>query len=98
MTANGAVHNALHGTQRTPTTRLTLNSTQLTQYTRHAATAPTQHNDVNHSVFLDYNFSKEQCMLPEDDRVIETCWECFKCFNVNFRLLNKYMYICWCVN
>ena len=22
---------------------------------------------------LNYNFSKEQCMLPEDDRVIETC-------------------------
>ena len=43
------------------------------KYTRHAATAPTQHNDVNHSVFLNFNFSKEQCMLPEDDRVIETC-------------------------
>ena len=22
---------------------------------------------------LNYNFSKEQCMLPVDDRVIETC-------------------------
>jgi len=22
---------------------------------------------------LNYNFSKEQCMLPEDDRMIETC-------------------------
>ena len=46
---------------------------RLTQYTRHAATAPTQHIDVNHLVFLNYNFSKEQCMLPEDDRMIETC-------------------------
>jgi len=73
MTANGAVHNALHGTQRTPTARLSLNTVRLTQYTRHAATAPTQLNDVNHSVFLDCNFSKEQYMLPEDDRVIETC-------------------------
>ena len=50
-----------------------LNSIRLTQYTRHAATAPTQRNDVNHWVFLKYNFSKEQCMLPEDDRMIETC-------------------------
>jgi len=24
-------------------------------------------------VFLNYNFSKEQCMLPEDDRMIEKC-------------------------
>ena len=37
-----------------------------------AATASTQRNDVNHWVFLNYNFSKEQCMLPEDDRMIET--------------------------
>jgi len=42
-----------------------------TQYTRHAATAPTQPNEVNHWVFLNYNFSKEQSMFPEDDRVIE---------------------------
>ena len=26
-------------------------------------------------------------MLPEDDRMIETCIARFKCFNVNFRLL-----------
>ena len=26
-----------------------------------------------HWVFLNCNFSKEQCMHPEDDRVIETC-------------------------
>ena len=31
------------------------------------------YNEVNHWVFLDYNFSKEKSMLPEDDRVIETC-------------------------
>ena len=24
-------------------------------------------------MFLNYNFSKEQYMFPEDDRVIETC-------------------------
>ena len=59
--------------QRTPIARLILNSMQLTQYTRHAATAPTERNDVNHWVFLNYNFSKEQSMLPEDDRMIETC-------------------------
>jgi len=27
---------------------------------------------------LNYNFSKEQYMLPEDDRVIDTFSECFK--------------------
>ena len=37
------------------------------------ATAPTERNAVNHRVLLDYNVIKEQCMLPEDDRVIETC-------------------------
>jgi len=50
-----------------------LNSIRLTQYTRYAATAPTEMSDVNHWVFLNYNFSKEQCMFPEDDRMIETC-------------------------
>ena len=39
---------------------------------RHAATAPTERNDVNHGMFLNYNFNKEQCMLPQDDRMIET--------------------------
>jgi len=34
---------------------------------------PTERNDVNHWVFLNYNFSKEQCMLPKDDSMIETC-------------------------
>jgi len=28
---------------------------------------------ATHWVFLNHNFSKEQCMLPEDDRMIETC-------------------------
>ena len=59
--------------KRTSIARLILNSIRLTQYTRQAATKPTPHNDVNHWVFLNYNFSKEQCMLPEDDRMIETC-------------------------
>jgi len=63
----------LYVAQRTSIARLILYSIRLTQYTRHAVTAPTQRNDVNHCVFLNYNFSKEQCMLPEDDRMIETC-------------------------
>ena len=29
---------------------------------------------VPYSVRLACNFSKEQSMLPEDDRMIETCW------------------------
>ena len=49
------------------------NSIRLTKYTQHAATAPTQRNDVNHGVFLNYNFTKERCMIPEDDRTIEIC-------------------------
>jgi len=36
---------------------------------------------------LDYNFSKEQCMLPEDDHVIEICTSVLS-FNVNFRSLH----------
>jgi len=28
---------------------------------------------INHRVFLNFDFSKEQCMLPEKDRMIETC-------------------------
>jgi len=71
--ANVITSLTLYDTQRTSIARLTLNSTRLTQYTRHAATAPTQRNDVNHWVFLNYNFSSEQCMLPEDDRMIEIC-------------------------
>ena len=31
-------------------------------------------------------------MLPEDDRMNETCSSVFKCFNVNFRLL-KTVYV-----
>jgi len=31
-------------------------------------------------------------MLPEDDRMIETCRSVIKCFNVNFRLL-KTIYV-----
>ena len=41
-------------------------SEQYMTHTRHAATAPTQRNDVNAWVFLNCNFNKEQCMLPED--------------------------------
>ena len=62
----------LHGAQSPSIAKLILNIIRLSQYTRHAATAPTQRNDINHSVFLNYNFSKEQCMLPEYDRMIET--------------------------
>jgi hypothetical protein len=57
--------------------------TALTHNTRHAATAPTQRNDVNNWVFLNYNFSKEQCTLPEDDHTIETCWD--KSLIINIR-------------
>jgi len=32
-----------------------------------------QETYVVHWVFLNYNFNKEQCMRPEDDRMIETC-------------------------
>ena len=39
------------------------------------------------SLHTDYNFSKEQSMLPADDRVIETCRKVLKCFNVNFRFI-----------
>ena len=28
---------------------------------------------LNSLYVLNYNFSKEQCMLPADDRMIETC-------------------------
>jgi len=63
----------LYVAQLTSIARLILNRVRLTQYTRHAATAPTQRNDVNHWVLLNYNFSKEQCILLEDDRMIETC-------------------------
>ena len=40
---------------------------------RQVATAPTQRNDIKDWVFLNYNFNKEQRMLPENDRMIETC-------------------------
>jgi len=53
---------------------------------------------LNHWVFLNYNFSKEQCMLPADYRMIETCRSVFKCFDLNFRSLNEYMCIYWCIN
>jgi len=38
-----------------------------------AATAPKLTKRSNSLKVLNYNFSKEQCMLPEDDCVIETC-------------------------
>jgi len=39
-------------------------------YTRYAATSPINITKIN---LLTYNFSKEQCALPEDDLRIETC-------------------------
>jgi len=62
----------LYVAQRTSIAMLILNSIRLTHNTRHAATALTQRNDVNRWVFLNYNISKEQRTLPEDDRMIET--------------------------
>jgi len=50
-----------------------LNTVRLTHNTRHAATAPNYYNVVNHWVFKNCKFSKEQSTLPEDDRMIETC-------------------------
>ena len=38
----------LYVAQRTSIARLILKSVRLTQYTRHAATAPTERNDVNY--------------------------------------------------
>ena len=63
----------LYVAQCTSIARLILNSIQLTQYTRHAATAPTHRNEVNHWVLLNYKFNKEQYMHPEDDCMIKTC-------------------------
>ena len=64
----------------------------------YAATEPTQHNDLNHWVFLNYNFSKEQGMLPEGDRKIETCKTVLSVLMWILDLLNEYMCICWCIN
>ena len=41
--------------------------------TRHAATAPNLTERSNSLDVLNYNFSKEKCTPPEDDRVIEIC-------------------------
>ena len=62
-TAYDANHIQAHSKQRT--TR--------TQKHGHNATAPKLTEGSNSLNVLKYNFSKEQCMLPEDDRVIETC-------------------------
>ena len=56
-------HNQAHSEQRMTHT----------QETRHAATAPKLTERSNSLNILNYNFSKEHCMLPDDDRVIETC-------------------------
>ena len=49
----------------------------------------------------DYNFSKEQYTLPEDDRVIETCTSVLNVLMSILDLLNYiYIYImcmCWCM-
>jgi len=50
-------------------------------------------------VFLNYTFSKEQCMLHEDDRVFETRRSVLSVLMQILGLLNNiYMCICWCVN
>jgi len=46
--ATYSVSLTLYVAQLTSIARLILNSIGLTQYTRHAATAPTQCNEVNH--------------------------------------------------
>jgi len=86
------------------------NCIRLTQYTRHAAITPTQRNDVNHWVFLNYNFSKEQCMSPAVSIIILTYLVPvlftfyiqgvlkLKKNNSGAKMLNEYMWICWCIN
>jgi len=50
-------------------------------------------------VFLNYKFSKEQSMLPEDDRVIETCRSVLNALMQILDLVsNTYKCICWCIN
>ena len=50
-------------------------------------------------MFLNYNFSKEQCMLSEDDRVIETRRRVLSVLMYILDLLNNmYMCFCWYVN
>ena len=64
----------LHNIRRTTITGLTLNSVRLShKKTRHAATSPKLTERSNSLNVLNYNFSKEQIILPEDDHVIETC-------------------------
>jgi len=42
---------------------------------------------------LNYTFSKEQYMLPEDDRVIETCRSVLNVLMKILDFLNIYIYI-----
>ena len=80
-----------------PVTRLRWNFTQY----------QINYNKVNHWMFLKHsviyfviinlvqfncNFSKEQSMLPEDDRMIETCRSVLSILMCNFRLL-KTIYV-----
>jgi len=45
-----------------------------------------------------YNFIKEQYMLPEDDRVIETCRSVLNILmQILYFLNNIYIYVCVCV-
>ena len=44
-------------------------------------------------MFLNYNFNKERCMLPEDDRVIETCRFVLSVLMYVLDLLNN-IYVC----
>ena len=70
--------------------------------TRHAAKAPKLTKRSNSLNVFNYSFSKEQYMLPEDDRVIETCRSVL---NVLMQILDFlsniyiyiYMFVCACV-
>ena len=46
---------------------------------------------------LSFNFSKEQCMLPEDDRMIEICRSVLSVLIQILDYCRLYMCICWCV-
>jgi hypothetical protein len=63
----------LHSIRRTTIPRLSLNSIRLTHKDTtccHSTKLTQRSNLLN---VLNYNFSKEQYILAEDDRVIETC-------------------------
>ena len=69
---------------------------------RHAATAPKLTQQSNSLDVLNYNFSKEQYMLPEDDRMLETCRSVLSVLAYILDFLNNiyiyiYRHVCLCL-